>query len=433
MIVNRNSETPLYLQIYSAFKNQILNGSLHANETIPSIRTLCKTHKISKTTVEKAYQQLLIEGYIEAFPKSGYVVKKIASLNPLRKEALSVVNETSYVNLSQSLDLFDLTSLRKIYNACFIDYQEELIKPPSASGENTLKEAISKFLIKERGCEVNSSQVIISSGLQNQLVIVASLLKQKRIAYLVPLFSRAKQTLNDLGFTLIPCQSIDAIIASNPNLIYISPSNLYPSGDILSITDRLRLIDFAQKNNAYIIEDDYNHLFRYNAAMIPSIQGLAKGQHVIYINSFSRSYLVSMRISYMVLPNNLLKTYYKKTPYSQTVSKIDQLAMATFMHQGHHQKHLKKLSLYAKRQNDMISSILQGQRLLHVKTIYGLKSNLHILFELDSINTLTHVVKKAKKHHIYIETFEELPTTFLLPYNHVTQSTFEGMLKYLFT
>lgn len=432
MILNRKSETPLYLQIYDAFKHQILNGTLLANDTIPSIRALCKKHNISKTTVEKAYQQLLIEGYIEAYPKSGYLVKPITPLNPLSKEKPKAIEESPYINLNQSLDLFDLTSLRKLYNACFIDYQAELIKPASASGEYPLKEAITKLLVKERGCELVASQLIISSGLQNQLVILSSLLKQKRIAYLVPLFNRAKQTLNDLGFTLIPCHSIDEILQAKPDFIYISPSNLYPSGDVLPITKRMRLIDYAQKHHAYIIEDDYNHLFRYNAAIIPSIQGLAKGQHVIYINSFSRSYLVSMRLSYMILPNDLLKTYHQQTPYSQTVSKIDQLAMASFIQLGHHQKHLKKLSLYAKRQNDMISSVLNQIKLPHVKTIYGLKSNLHILFELESSTALNHVIKQAKLHDIYVETFDELPLTVLLPYNHVDKTTFESMLKHLF-
>jgi GntR family transcriptional regulator/MocR family aminotransferase len=431
MILNRKSDIPLYMQIVDSFKQQILDGSLKASESIPSIRSLSTRYNISKTTVEKAYHQLLVEGFIMAYPKSGYYVSKINPLEVSKRKTSIEKRPNDYVNLNQSLELFDMMKLRKLYNACFYDYQEDLIKPTRQSGEPLLKEAIHKYITTERGCEFSANDLIISSGLQNQLTILSSLLNKKRIAYLVPLFNRAKTMLNDLGFDLIPCKTIDEILLNTPDLIYISPSNLYPTGDILPVSDRYKLIEYAISNHAYIIEDDYNHIYRYNAAMIPSIQGLAKGYNVIYINSFSRSYLVSMRLSFMILPNDLLKRYSEKSRYSQTVSKIDQLVMAEWILQGYHQKHLRKLSLYAKKQNEMILQGLNQLKNPNILRIYGLKSNLHILFEIKK-QALPIILKNAKNHGIYVETFDELPNTLLVPYNHIDQGTFKILLKHLF-
>ncbi|MFP4286875.1 MAG: PLP-dependent aminotransferase family protein [Candidatus Izemoplasmataceae bacterium] len=432
MILDKTSKTPLYLQIYERFKHQILEGIYLANDKIPSIRSLSNRYEVSKNTVEKAYQQLLVEGFIEAIPKSGYVVSVIKPLHNVKDQKTLKIKERTYINLNQSKDLFDIEKLRKLYNETFFVNQTDLVKPVSPTGETFLKEAIHRLVSSERGGVLTPSQVVVSSGLQNQLVILASILRKKRLAYLVPIFKPAKQILNDLNFTLIPCHTIDEMVSLKPDLIYISPSNLYPSGDILPISDRMKLINYALNQKAYIIEDDYNHIYRYNAAIIPSIQGLAKGLNVIYINSFSRTYLVSMRLSYMILPNDLLELYSKKPPYSQTVSKIDQLVMANWIKLGHHQKHLKKLTQYAKKQNDMISEVLNQVSLKGVKKVYGLKSNLHILFELSDSITKNNVLSKAKKHHIFIETFDELPLTILVPYNHIDKPTFLNLLNALF-
>jgi GntR family transcriptional regulator / MocR family aminotransferase len=435
MILNKSLNTPLYMQIYSFYKHAILENTLSANEKLPSIRQLALKHSLSKTTIEKAYNQLLIEGYIESYPKSGYYVAKldlIKTKDPITNPKSQLVK--SFINQYQSMHSFDLNQFKKCMQDIMHYEGHLLFEPLNPQGEYALRHEIRKHLNEERGVVCQSDQIIIASGTQNQLMNLAALTSKRRVAYLVPLFSRAKHVFDLLKFESIPCHTIDEMIQTKADFIYISPSNLYPSGSVLSVKDRLRLIRYAQENKAFIIEDDYNHIFRYNAALIPSIQGLAKGNHVIYIGSFSRNLLISMRMSYMVLPFELIKAYLDTPRFAQTVSKIDQLSLAKFMRDGHYKKHLRHLSHDSKKQNESIQSLIETYPFSEaVLTIGGLESNLHILFKVRTKSQIERIKERAKKYPVYIQTFEELPTSFLLPYSNLSSDVLKQVLDYIFT
>ena len=423
-MINRNSQNPLYLQLYDYFKTAILNNTLKAYTKLPSIRELQQKQKLSKTTIEKAYNQLQIEGFIQSQPKSGHYVLPIKN-KPNRKtdiEDLSV-QEPSYLNIAQPVTTFNLEELKKALQHV-IHYQgERLYHPPKPSGENTLKEAIIKHLRNERGVKGSSHQIIIDSGIQNHLKTIGNILEKRRVGYLIPLFHHAKRIFNLLNFTLIPFETLDEMVKDDLDFIYISPSNLYPSGNVVPFNERLRLIDYAKKHNAYIIEDDYNYIYRHNAYQIPSIQSLSNGFHVIYIGSFTRQILPSLRLSYMVLPPTLLKAYHALEPLTQNVSVLDQLTIAQFIHSGSYQKHLRKLSSFSKKQNEMMRKILS----LHTNqaiTYSGLDSNLHVLFSAQNITILKLLCTLFTKQGWSYRRLDELPNTVLLPYHGFLENDF---------
>ena len=434
MILDKTIKTPLYLQIYQYYKEAILHQDIKAKEKLPSIRSLSLKHSLSKTTIEKAYNQLLIEGYIESYPKSGYYVSSLSVLNQIKPTiAKKKVTQKAFINEFQDKNSFNIPLLKR----CFQDvlhYQSDLLfKPLNPQGEQALKLEIHKHLIEERGVVCEADQIVIASGIQNQLMSIASLTSKRRVAYLVPLFIRAKQLFELLNFEMIPCHSIDEMLLVNPDFFYLSPSNLYPSGEVLPISARLKLIQYAEQSHAYIIEDDYNHIFRYNAALIPSIQGLSKGNHVIYIGSFSRNLLISMRISYMVLPPNLISAYQEKVKLAQTVSMVDQLALALFMKEGYYKKHLRKLSHDSKKHNEGIQAILERYPFnTDFVRISGLESNLHVLFKITNQTYFDTIKTRAKAQRIYIQTFEEMPHYILLPYSNIPLETFKSLLQNLF-
>ncbi|MFW5842101.1 MAG: PLP-dependent aminotransferase family protein [Bacillota bacterium] len=431
MIVRKNSDKPLYLQVYDFFKQEILAKRLTKDQKLPSVRQLTKTHNISKTTVESAFQQLLIEGYVKSIPKSGYYVLDIDTL-PDKQSLETIVFHPSkrYPNSGQPKDSFDIKPLRIAYQNILLESNDSLYANPKPEGETKLRKTIREYLVGERGIEADPSQLIIASGLQNHLLTLSMLTRKRRIAFLTPLFDRAKILLEHLGFTLLPCHSLDEIITQSPELIYISPSNIYPSGDVLSIRDRITLIDYAKNNDAYIIEDDYNYIFRYNAYQIPSIQGLASGERVIYIGSLARNLVLSIRISYMILPLSLLKSYAKSDKLAQTVSTIDQLAVADYMTQPDFKKHLKKLSRYSKKQNEAMNQAIEQISEPSIDTS-GLDSNLHILIKTTKA-IANRLQNNAKKHGYTMKSFKD-DQRLLLPYSGLSTSAIHVMIHTIFS
>ncbi len=432
MIINRALDTPLYLQLYNYFKNAILSNELPAYTKLPSIRQLASKHAISKTTIEKAYNQLSIEGFIQSQPKSGYYVLPIKkSTNNLTKTALSFSTEVTFPNIAQPVNTFDMDGLKKALNHVVYNQYDALYHPPKSSGENELKDAIMQHLRNERGVKGSHLQMIIGSGIQNHLITLSMILPKRTVGYIVPLFYNAETMFKLLNYTLVPCQNLDEMLKKSLDLIYISPSNLYPSGDVIPFNERMRLIDYAKKHNAYILEDDYNYIYRHNAFQIPSIQGLSNAQNVIYIGSFTRQVLPSFRISYMVLPASLMTRYNKTDKLTQTVSIIDQLTMAEYIKSGLYQKHLKKLSAFSKKQNEAMRESLAFLSNSSTIQYAGLDSNLHVLFHFKDPRILNYFSELLSKIPWYYRRLKEWPNTVLLPYHGFTKNDFSTLTTLL--
>ena len=206
---------------------------------------------------------------------------------------------------------------------------------------------------------IRDSQIIIGAGIQYLLSILCSLLRDKHhdIAFEYPGFNQAKNVFEDYNMDIIPIPvlkegiDIEKLKKSKVKMVYLSPSHQYPTGSVMPIDKRIEILNWAQENNSIIIEDDYDCLIRYESRPIPALQGLDKAGHVIYLGSFSKILLPSIRISYMILPLDILENYkWIKARYSQTSSKIEQLTLTKFMAEGYLEKHLRKIrKLYYKK------------------------------------------------------------------------------------
>ena len=280
MLINKKSEIPIYYQIYTYYKDAILTNKLNAHYKLPSIRLFAKKHQISTTTVEKAYQQLLIEGYIESVPKSGFYTQTLPTLKTQRTSIRSIPDPfKTYKNMNQSPDSIDIEPLRKLTQDTFVNQKDHLFESNHPQGEPTLREALLSHLHEERGINAELTQMTLAPGMQNLIIMLKKIFpKQTEVAYLSPGYKLAIDTFTFNDFKEQSYTSIDAIIQAKPKLIYLSPSNHYPTGEVISINDRLKLIEYARHHHAYIIEDDYNHIYRYNAYQIPSIHSIAKGK-----------------------------------------------------------------------------------------------------------------------------------------------------------
>ncbi len=423
-------DKPLYLQLYTYYKNAIMQNQMKAYTKMPSIRELAQKHNLSKTTIEKAYNQLLIEGFIQSQPKSGHYVLPIQHQSFNRTATVKPkIHEPSYQNIAQPKQTFHLDAFKRAINHVIHNQTEALYHPPKTSGEPLLKDAIITHLRHERGVKANSDQVLIDSGMQTHLKTLGNMTNKRRLGYLIPLFHQAKKVFELLNFQLIPFTSLDKMLNATLDFIYISPSNLYPSGEVIGFNERVKLIDYAKKADAYIIEDDYNYIYRHNAYQIPSIQSLSNGEHVIYIGSFTRQLLPSLRLSYMVLPPSLMIRYQKREPLSQNVSTLDQLVIAHFIQSGAYQKHLRKLSSFSKKQNELMRKTLL--KCTHPAVTYsGLESNLHVLFTLEDQNIKSQLIQLFNEANWFYRFIEEWPNTLLLPYHGFLDDDFLRLQKW---
>ena len=153
--------------------------------------------------------------------------------------------------------------------------------------------------------------------------------------------------------------SISHLKASGVRLIYVNPSHASGTISAIPMSRRYELLEWARETGGLIIEDDYNGELRYNARPIPALQGMGDNQPVVYLGSFSKLLLPSVRISYMALPQNLASIYRERSSnYNQTASKTEQLALASYIGSGQMERHLRRLrKLYGEKSQIMLKAL----------------------------------------------------------------------------
>ncbi|GMQ58904.1 PLP-dependent aminotransferase family protein [Vallitalea sediminicola] len=438
-------DRPLYVQLYEYIRDEILGESIAQNEKLPSIRQLSKSLDISKTTIENAYQQLLVEGYLYSLPQKGYYASSFDKTFVTSKK-----NESEYVAEQKIKKLvkydfkneyveemnFDFNLWRRYMNRVLgYDYQK-LYKATDVQGEMELRQEIVRYVRRSRGVTADASRVIIGGGVQYLLNILSTLMKKISIykcAFEDPGFNRAKNIFMHNSFNIIPIPinedgiDLKVLRKSNSKLCYVSPSHQFPTGSVMSVDQRIKLLKWASENNGYIIEDDYNSELRYYGKPIPSMQSFDKDGNVIYLGSFSTVLVPSIRISYMILPGKLLNLYDEsKNRYTQTTSKTEQLALALFMKEGMFEKHIRRLKKnYTKKNQILIQAIKKymGNKV----EIGGMDSGLHMLINVTTDLEEKDIIEKALDNEILISCISEYTIVKKIQKNPIIILSYKGI------
>lgn len=414
-IFNRESNIPIYIQLYEYIKLEITSGVLKPDVKLPSIREASQTLNLSKTTVENAYSQLVAEGYIENSPKRGYFVCDLSEYNfeinrEVNKNILEHQSDTDYINDGVDKESFDISTWKRLYNKVISDNNTKIYNSCSTQGEQILREEISDFVNTMRGGHTSPEQVIVGAGVQYLLGILIGIIKEKHnaIAFEKPGFNKAEYIFEDYMFNINHIEikdsgfDISMLKKSQSKLIYISPSHQYPLGTIMTVNKRMELLEWAYKNNGLIIEDDYDAMIRYGGMPIPCLQGMDKNDCVIYLGSFSKMLLPSLRISFMVLPKMLLPKYNEiKNRHTQSTSKIDQILLAYFMKEGYMQKHLRKVKRIYRKKNLILTNSLKSNLKDKIEIINS-DSGLHIVCEAKTNIEIEKIKEKAKANNILL-------------------------------
>ena len=358
----------VYLQIYDKIKEDILHGYLKKGDKLPSIRQCEQMWKVSRTSIEKAYIRLIDEGYVYALEHKGFYVdvekESVALRKQLMQETLSKKQQNILFDLQTGtidVELFDKVLWKK-YLKEVLQNKELISTYGDAQGEYTLRLALQKYAYSMRGVLCDIKQILIGSSFQSLLYIICGMLpKNSVIAMESNSFIQAKRVFQDFGFTIKYISktedgyNMDELYRYDITLLYVHSGAFTSTYKPISKDKEIELLHWAEKTNSYILEDDHNGELRYRSRIQPSMQGMDVGKHVFYIGSFSRILPPAFRISYLVLPLPYLKDYEKrKKSYAPTASKIEQMALAQYIIDGHLEKHVKRLSKqYGKRCREM--------------------------------------------------------------------------------
>ncbi|SKC81657.1 GntR family transcriptional regulator / MocR family aminotransferase [Ohtaekwangia koreensis] len=408
----------LYEQIYEFYKAAILQKRLAYNQRLPSYRVLAKELGIANNTVLKAYEQLVLEGYVtNVFRKGLYVTKidrsdwQLPSADPLppkNKESKSKKRSAAYNTSVRLVDEshFPVKQWRKCSNWALdrisFQYQEY-------EQDDPLKEQLIKYLFQYRGVRATPARLLIGSGASSLVFWLAFVLRNtcKKIIVEEPGYTRTRFLFQEFGYNVKPIrvteQGIDLLQVRKErgDLLYVTPSHQYPTGVAIPVSHRIQLLNWAQKNNAYIIEDDFDCEFRYKTNLMPSLQGLDQANRVIYIGTFSSALMPSLRVAYMVLPENFGVAYESYQHLTNTVPYFTRRTLALFMEKGFWERHLKKMRTVYKRKYDACMSALQ--RLPENCIEYNqTPSGLNILLHINTRLSEKEIIQRAKSCDIEV-------------------------------
>ena len=378
-----------------------MSGQLKSGDKLPSKRSFAKNLDISTITVENAYAQLMAEGYIYSLPKRGYFVSEVKTFSEKQPERVSELPEkpkeetcfADFISNRTSHANFPFSIWAKLTREVLAGEDSTLLLPPPAGGIMELRKAIADHLYQFRGIDVSPEQIIIGAGTEYLYGLLIQLFGNEAVyAIEDPGYQKIAQiyTSHGVGLCYIPMDEggvcTGVLEDSGADILHLSPSHHFPTGRVTPISRRYELLGWASKSDGrYIIEDDYDSEFRLLGRPIPALQSIDVMDKVIYMNTFSKSLSSTIRISYMVLPQKLLKQFYEKLGfYSCTVSNFEQYTLARFISGGYFEKHINRMRNYYRNQRDILLESIRKSPLAGKIKIKEENSGLHFLMELQT-------------------------------------------------
>lgn len=393
--LDSTSALPLHRQLYEGWRAGILAGRFAAGYRVPSTRELAASLGVSRSTVSQAYEQLVAEGYLEAVRGSGtFVAEELpdellrvgtcpapaaagAVDIPMSRLCRRLTDDfeypsrrgrgISFAQLTPDLEAFPVRVWHRLLNRHLRRADPALFDyAPRSDGHGPLREAIAAYLSRARAVRCTADQVVVSSGSQEALDFAARLLLEPGdpVAFENPGYLGTRRVLEAYGARIEPVPVdgeglVVEALATGPRLVYVTPSHQFPTGVALSLPRRLALLEWARRNRAVIIEDDYDSEYRYRGAPLPALQGLANDVPVIYCGSFSKVMFPGLRVGYAVLPPALVPAFRRlKWLTDRHGPVLEQAALTDFIEEGHLERHVRRTRrLYGQRRQALVQAL----------------------------------------------------------------------------
>lgn len=416
------SSVPLYQQLYETLREAILTGRLEAGLRLPPTRALAEELGVSRNTVVNAFEQLIAEGYIDSRVGAGsFVASDLPEeVLELRSKALDAAPSPRWDRqgiLSQRGEIIASAPVRlgpstpaafqpglpaldefpfKIWEQ-LMDHHWRYLPPNAfgygaAVGYQPLREVIAAYLGAARGVRCEAEQIIMVAGTQQAINLAAYVLLDPgdKVWMEDPGYLDGRVALLGAGVTPVPIPvdaegvSIDMgqQLCPDARLVYITPSYQYPLGIRMSLGRRLRLLEWANQANAWILEDDYDSEYRYAGRPLAALQGLDHAGRVIYIGTFSKVLFPALRMGYIVAPHDLVDAFTAALALvNRCLPILPQAVLTDFFVEGHFARHVRRMrTLYAERQAYLVEMV--QQELAGRLEIGPAEAGLHLLARL---------------------------------------------------
>jgi len=411
--IDKTSKIPYYVQIYEYVRREIEAQRLHAGDKLMSVRDLAQSVNVSKMTVEKACFQLASEGYIVRRNKARYEVASLGDCPSASEPGLPAHYQDipprprfTYDFGSGDMDMehFPMDNWRKCMNRVLSD-PERLLACMDEQGVAELRRALSQYVYQSRGVHAVPEAIVIGSGTPVLLRILISLLGEDFQAVGVenPGFRLGRELFRHSGYAIYPVPmqqgqlELTRLYESGVRLMYVSPSHQFPTGTVMSAGMRNRLLQWAYDQQGMIIEDDYDSELRYYGRPVPALQGLDRSGRVIYMGSLSKVLPPFVRLSYMVLPPDLLERYDRQRDlFRQGTSVPEQCVLAEYINSGEMTRQVRRLRKEYQDKGAYLMKLLQSTfgRTVDVNRVI---SGVYCRISLHSPYTAEELMRRAER------------------------------------
>ncbi len=402
--LNLRGGRSLYEHLYRCIRQDILEGRLAVGEKLPSKRMLAQHLGISVITVENAYAQLILEGYLQPVEKRGYYVATLrppvfpGAAQPEFWALAQAAEETpaffaDFKSNSVSYENFPFALWAKTMRQTLANDHQALLMPSPPQGAAILRQAIAGHLYHFRGMTVDPEQILIGAGAEYLYGLLLQIIGRRRVFALEnPGYQKVARILEsqesrccyvDIDSQGMSCQGL---WQSGADVAHLSPAHHFPTGIVMPLQRRLEILDWARAApGRYIIEDDYDCEFRMQGKPLQTLQSIDRDEAVIYINTFTKTLAPSFRIGYMILPPHLAGRFREQLGfYSCTVPNFEQYALSAFMARGDFERHLNRMRGFYKTNRDMLIRAIRESSLSPRALIREEHAGLHFLLQLQT-------------------------------------------------
>jgi len=413
-------------QLYQALRERILDGRLQSRTRLPASRDLAQLLAISRNTVTRAFDQLYAEGYIEGRTGDGtYVAELSAVSRPAPLVVEPVTQSAALARLQQhhlspplsgpprafrvgvpAFDLFPFETWARLSARFWRKPSPARLGYGDPAGDWQLRELIAAYLRNSRGLHCDPAQIVVTSGAQQAISLCAQLLVTPgdRVAVENPGYRAAGHALAVAGAQLcgvaVDADGLDTAALAQVEgcrLVYLTPSHQYPTGVTLSLARRLELLEWAERNDGLIIEDDYDGEYRYSGTPLAPLAALDRQGRVLYVGTFCKIAFPALRLGYLVLPPALAEAFAQRRAVDMRHSEIgSQAVMADFIAAGHFQRHIRRMRTAARSRRD---ALLAGwpDHVPGCAALPVVEAGLHLCVRVDSLARERELIAAAER------------------------------------
>lgn len=339
-----------YIDLYKTLRKDIIEGRYRFQEKMPSKRLLASSMGLSILTVEHSYALLLEEGYIEGRERSGYYVSyRDGLLFPVEEQEEELLLRTPFQ--SEDKEEMSYSVIAKTVRKVLSKYGEEIVSPSESRGKYFLRKALKDYLRRARGIFVEEEQILIGAGAEQLYALLVQILgREGSFAVEFPSYEKMQKIYRANGIRLEFLEMgkngihSSALQTARSKVLHVTPFHSFPTGITATASKRKEYLDYAKRNQAFIIEDDYDSEFSALGKPEDSLFSMDERDSVYYLNSFSKTIGPAFRMAYLLLPAKRMEEDFKKISfYSCSVPVLEQCILTELLQSGEFERHINRI------------------------------------------------------------------------------------------